>query len=70
MLMPFVFLFSSKEGSLAQRAGSADLPLHHGRVPPWLGGMPRTLLSSPGGTGSALRSPRKAAMLVSPLAGA
>jgi hypothetical protein len=24
-------------GLVAQRAGSADLPLHNGRVPPWLG---------------------------------
>jgi len=33
----YLFLVCSRETMMANRSGSADLPLHGGRVPPWLG---------------------------------
>src|SRR5271163_5236095 len=36
MILPS-FLIRSSEARVARRAGSADLPLHNGRVPAWLG---------------------------------
>jgi hypothetical protein len=32
-----MFVIRSSEATMARRAGSADLPLHNGRVPAWLG---------------------------------
>lgn len=31
------FAFRSRDAGMTRRSGSADLPLHHGRVPAWLG---------------------------------